>query len=364
MHHPEDTSVPRSALRARRGVVTHGRRRRATTRALLAGAVLVAVTSAVNVGGARAIDDARTVPATVTEPTTSPPPSTTTTTTTTTTGSAPGPPYSVDDETITLFDPSRATPSRGDVPGHAGRQLVTVIRRPAGLSGPLPLVVFGHGWNSNPTVYESLLDAWAAAGYLVAAPTFPDSTDTLPGPPVSDYPEQARDISFVITSLLSGRAGPVDPTRIAVAGHSDGGTDVALMALDLADVDPRVRAYLSLSGEIPAGVPGPWTARTDGALFVAVGTDDEFGLLPRAVQVFDTAEVAPKVLLTVEGGDHLGMYVGTSAQAAAVRAETVRFLDAALGPGGATSGQLVRSLEPTGDPSLVVTTSCAGAPSC
>ncbi len=232
--------------------------------------------------------------------------------------------------------------------------LVTDIRRPMGPTGPLPLVVFAHGWNSNPTVYETLLDSWAAAGYLVAAPVLPDSTDLLPGTPVSNYPEQALDLSFVITSLLGGRAGPVDPTRIAVAGHSDGGTDVALLALNPAYADPRVRAFLSLSGEIPAGVPGPWGVATPGSLLVAVGTEDQYGLLPRATQVFDTATMTGKVLLTVTGGDHLEMYTGTSPEAVALRAETVRFLNEALRPTGASSMQLVAALEPPGDASIVV----------
>jgi hypothetical protein len=178
-----------------------------------------------------------------------------TTTTTTTTTPVPAPPYPIEDETITLFDPTRDTPARGDAPATSGRLLVTDIRRPIGPTGPLPLVVFAHGWNSNPTVYETLLDAWAAAGYLVAAPVFPDSANTLPGSPVSNYPEQAFDLSFIITSLLGGRAGPVDPTRIAVAGHSDGGTDVALLALNPAySRSPGEGLPVSVRGD-PGGSP-------------------------------------------------------------------------------------------------------------
>lgn len=273
---------------------------------------------------------------------------------------APQPPYAVQDATISLEDPSRFTPARGDVPGHAGRVLTTIIRRPVGAAGPLPVVVFAHGWNSNPMIYEPLLDAWAAAGYLVAAPTFPDSANTLPGTPVSNYPEQARDISFVITSLLAGGAGPVDPTRIAVAGHSDGGTDVALLALNPGYADPRVRAYLSLSPEIPTGVAGSWDAPTTGALLVGVGTRDEYGLLPRSTQVFDTARVAAKVLLTVAGGDHLGIFVDSSPEAMAVRDETVRFLNAALNGQGATSAALASALVPPGNPAIAVTAGPGG----
>jgi fermentation-respiration switch protein FrsA (DUF1100 family) len=273
---------------------------------------------------------------------------------------APQPPYAVQDASISLEDPSRDTPARGDVPGHAGRLLTTIVRRPVGVPGPLPLVVFAHGWNSNPAVYATLLDTWAAAGYLVAAPIFPDSANTLPGTPVSNYPEQARDISFVITSLLAGQAGPVDPTRIAVAGHSDGGTDVALMALNPAYADLRVRAYLSLSSEIPSGVAGPWGTPTTGALLVAVGTRDEYGLLPQSTQVFDTARVTAKVLLTVAGGDHLEIFVDSSPEAVAVREETVRFLNVALGVRSVTSAALATALDPPGNPAIAVTAGPAG----
>jgi pimeloyl-ACP methyl ester carboxylesterase len=275
--------------------------------------------------------------------------------TTTTTATIPQPPYVVQDETVTLFDPRRITPPRGSVAGHSGRQLITIIRRPIGVPGPRPLIVFAHGWNSNPMVYESLLDTWAEAGFIVAAPMFPDSTNTLPGTPVSDYPEQAQDISFVISSLLGGMAGPIDPTRIAVAGHSDGGTDVALMALNPRYSDPRVRAYISLSGEIPDGISGPWGTPVAGALLVAVGTADEYGLLSRSLQVFQTAPM-PKALLTLAGGDHLTTFIGDSAAEAAMRTETDRFLDAVFSSPTITSSQLQAALLPTGDAAIALRT--------
>lgn len=272
-----------------------------------------------------------------------------------TTTTVPNPPFQIQDATITLTDPSRSTPARGDVPGHPGRTLVTIIRRPVGAPGPLPLVVFAHGWNSNPSVYEVLLDTWAAAGFLVAAPIFPDSTDTLPGSPVSNYPEQARDISFVITSLLDGIEGRVDPSRLAVAGHSDGGTDIALLALNPQYADPRVRAYVSLSGEIPNGVSGPWGVPTSGALLVAVGTADQYGLLGPATQIYQTADM-PKALLTVAGGDHLTTFIGTSAAEQAMRAETIRFLNAALSSPSPSSAELQSALSPTSDPAISLET--------
>jgi pimeloyl-ACP methyl ester carboxylesterase len=330
------------------------------TRAGVGATAVAIVILGVNAAGIGTINARDAVSAGVSKPTTTttplPSPSTTGTSSTTSTAPPiPTPPYGVEDQAITLVDPSRGTPARGGVPAHPGRVLTTVVRRPIGVPGPLPLVVFAHGWNSNPGVYAPLLDAWAAAGYLVAAPTFPDSANTLPGSPVSDYPEQARDLSFVITTLLAGGAGPVDPARIAVAGHSDGGTDIALLALNPAYADRRVRAYLSLSGEIPSDIPGPWNAPTSGALLVAVGTEDEYGLFPRATDEFEAADMRPKVLLTVAGGDHLGTFVGASPQSAAVRTETVHFLDVALGPIDPSPAQLTRALDAPGDPSISVT---------
>jgi poly(3-hydroxybutyrate) depolymerase len=272
-----------------------------------------------------------------------------------TTTTAPRPPYMVQDETITLTDPNRNTPARGTVPGHSGRVLLTVIRRPVGLSGPRPLVVFAHGWNSNPMVYEPLLDTWAEAGYIVAAPTFPDSANTLPGDPVSNYPDQALDMSFVISSLLRGIAGPIDRGRIAVAGHSDGGADVALMALNPHYADSRVRAYLSLSGQIPSDVAGPWGMPSPAALFVAVGTADQYGLLGPATQVFQTAQM-PKVLLTLAGGDHLTTFIGDTAAEVAMRNETARFLEEVFSSPTTTPAQLQAALIPTGDPGIALRT--------
>jgi predicted dienelactone hydrolase len=188
----------------------------------------------------------------------------------------------------------------------------------------------------------------------VAAPVFPDSTNEYPGSPISDYADQALDISFVITSLLHSTTVLVDPTRIAVAGHSDGGTDVALLALDPAYTDPRVHAYLSLSGEPPSGVAPYTVSPVHAPLLVAVGSADEYGLYPRATQIFDTAEVPAKVMVVEQGGDHLGSFVGATAPAAAMREATTRFLGLALAPGAPTTAALVAALQAPAFPGLSV----------
>jgi predicted dienelactone hydrolase len=254
------------------------------------------------------------------------------------------PPYAVKTSTVRLFDPSRTTPARGTVPVAQGRLLVTDVSVPIGASGPRPLVVFAHGWNSDPGVYASLLQGWAAAGFVVAAPVFPDSTDLYPGTPVSDYSDQALDISFVISSLLHDTAVPIDPTRIAVTGHSDGGTDVALMALDPAYADSRVRAYVCMSGEMPSGVAPYSVGSTKAPDLFAVGSDDEYGLYPLTTQVFQSVQAPAKAMLVEPGGAHLGSFIDMTPAAAAMREAETQFLELALEPQSPSSAAVAAAL--------------------
>jgi poly(3-hydroxybutyrate) depolymerase len=271
-----------------------------------------------------------------------------------------GPPFNVLPDSLRLDDPTRPTPARGSVPATSGRVLETELFVPSGAPGPLPLVVFAHGWNSDPGQYVVLLRQWAAAGFLVAAPVFPDSTDLAQGSPVSDYSEQAQDISFVITWLLDNRVvtadGPlqVDSSRIAVAGHSDGGTDVALMAMDAAYADARVKAYVCLSGEMPTGVETFTPAQSGAAFLAAVGSNDEYGLLPRTTAVFDEAATSSKALVVEEGGDHLGSFLDATTDAAAMREETTRFMELALEPQAPSTADVLSALQPVGSPALTI----------
>ena len=120
-------------------------------------------------------------------------------------------PYGVGVRTETLVDLSRPTDAKSGEPAKTSRTLVTSIYYPSSSSegpvanegaasatreGGFPLVVFAPGNGSSPAFYAVLLQAWAAAGYVVAAPTFPLSSTMLPGAG-ADYVNQPRDISFV-----------------------------------------------------------------------------------------------------------------------------------------------------------------------
>ena len=150
--------------------------------------------------------------------------------------------------------PALGSPAATDVPNAP----------PAAANGPFPLIVFAHGFAVTPATYARLLQSWAHAGYVVAAPVFPLSNAHAPGgPDESDIVNQPRDMSFVISRLLeSGGAAPgplaglIEPNRIAVAGQSDGGETALAVAYSRRFRDPRVTAAVILSGAEISGIGG------------------------------------------------------------------------------------------------------------
>jgi predicted dienelactone hydrolase len=101
------------------------------------------------------------------------------------------------------------------------RPVTTYVRVPLSGTGPWPLVVFGHGYAVTPGIYGRLLQAWARAGYVVAAPLFPlGNRYAAGGPDESDIVNQPRDMSFVISQLLAANASPAVPRRAhRCSGH-------------------------------------------------------------------------------------------------------------------------------------------------
>ena len=225
-----------------------------------------------------------------------------------------------DTRTITLPDGRR-------VP----RKLETIVRYPS-TGGSHPLVVFAHGFALTPARYARLLGAWAAAGYVVAAPVFPLTSTNAPGGPTEiDLINQPRDMSFVITRLLalSRRStsvldGEIDPARIAVAGQSDGGVTALAAAYDSRYRDRRVRAALILSGARLGGM-GPFPERGPPLLAVQ-GTADALNA-PGTTATFFGLTARPKFLLWLLGASHLPPYTYQQPQLGIVERATIAFLD-------------------------------------
>jgi dienelactone hydrolase len=239
-------------------------------------------------------------------------------------------------------------PGGGTVP----RTLVTYVRYPAlgpatgrdlpGAAaargaGPFPLVVFGHGFAVTPTPYARLLRAWAAAGYVVAAPVFPLANANAPGAPnESDLRNQPADMRLVISrvpSAASASSGPlsglVAPGKISVAGQSDGGDTALAVAYDPRYRDPRVRAAIILSGaEIP-GIGSSQLAAAGPSMLATQGAADTINV-PSATRAFYDAAAAPKYLLRLLGASHLPPappYTSQEPQLAVVERVTIAFLD-------------------------------------
>jgi predicted dienelactone hydrolase len=225
-------------------------------------------------------------PAAVTSTSTS-----TATTTVTVSARPPGPPFAVAQRTVTFVDHSRTVRFPGRAP--APRRLVTIVRYPAGASGPFPLIVFGHGFAVTPRPYAALLEAWARAGYVVAAPVFPLENARAPGGPnESDLVNQPRDMSFVISAMLGAGsfAGLLDRHAIAVSGQSDGGETALAVAYDRLFVDRRVRAAAILSGAKIPGVGGFDFPAPSPPLLATQGTADTINPPAFTHAFFDAAE--------------------------------------------------------------------------
>jgi pimeloyl-ACP methyl ester carboxylesterase len=206
------------------------------------------------------------------------------------------------------------------------RTLVTYVRYPRSGSGPFPLVVFVHGFALAPGTYVRLLDAWARAGYVVAAPLFPVEGAGAPGgPSESDLLNEPGDVAFVITKLLSGPVRTlIDRSRIAVAGHSDGGVAALAAAYATRLLDPRIDAAIVLSGAQPPGVRFDYaTARP---LLAVQGTADPING-PANTRAFFALAHRPKFLLSLIGASHLPPYTSDGRQLGVVERATIAFLD-------------------------------------
>jgi dienelactone hydrolase len=249
--------------------------------------------------------------------------------------------------TILFVDHSRRIRYPGFAP--QPRPVLTVIRYPiAGPvtatdvrnapplhpSGGFPLLVFGHGFAVTPRPYARLLQAWARAGYVVAAPIFPLENAKAPGGPnESDLVNQPRDLRFVITRMLAASgdshsplAGTIADRRIAVSGQSDGGETALAAAYDRHFLDRRVRAAVILSGAVIPGVGGFTFPAPSPPLLAVQGTADTINQ-PRFTRQFFAVAPRPKFLLWLLGAPHLPPYTDEQPQLTIVERATIAFLD-------------------------------------
>ena len=234
-----------------------------------------------------------------------------------------GPTFAVGTRTETFVDPRRPTMANRTFAGSPTRTLPTLILYPArGKPGPsnlpgatpasgrFPLILFSHGIDSDGPTYEPLIRQWAAAGFVVAAPTFPLSNHHTPGgATVTDYPNQPGDVSFVITSVLALNRDPhrhfhnvVDPSKIAAVGHSLGAITTLGASVNSCCADRRIRAAVSIEGtEVPFN--GTFFTGPVVPLLLFHGDADATVPYSSSQRLFADAPT-PKYFVTLHGAPH------------------------------------------------------------
>ena len=175
--------------------------------------------------------------------------------------------------TITTFvepfvDTSRPTqPSTDGAPASEVRALPTTVYLPSG-TGRGPLVVFSHGLGGSPEKFTRLHTAWAEAGYVVAAPSFPLTNDSNPNrnSEAADLVNQPADVSFVLDQLLAADQDPasplfarIDTNHLGAAGLSLGGATTYGVIFNDCCADQRFSAAMVMAGAALIATPSDYT---------------------------------------------------------------------------------------------------------
>ena len=306
------------------------RRCRTPVRALAAIAVLGGLTAAAAACGGGGDSSASSTTPSTTAPVavTGPPPSVGLPPTT---APAVGRRYAVGVRTDTYVDPSRPTAAVDRYAGAPDRTFPVTVWYPATgepggdpvvdaapdrSGGPYPLVLFSHGYAVTPDFYEALLARWAAAGYVVAAPTYPLLSGEPAGPSHADYGKVFADNRFVLGKVLADvgtttgahpLAGMVDPARVAAAGQSDG--EVAAFGVGFLECcrDPRVKAVIAMAGNL-GNINNPVQSGNGVPILHLMGEADELQPYAGAIAWDRDNLTAPRWIVTLVGGTHAPPY--------------------------------------------------------
>lgn len=255
------------------------------------------------------------------------------TSTPTTAGRPAGRPYPVGRTELTVVEGSRQLPTTVRYPATASGPSAPAVRA----GGPFPLIVFSQGFDISAEAYAALLEHWAAAGYVVADPTYP-ATDpgAAGGVDENDIVNHPADLSAVITAVLrAGSAstgvlsGVPDASSVGIAGHSDGGDVTDAVAANSCCRVATVRAAEVLSGAELASFGGSYDAPGALPVLVAQGSSDPINFPACSEQIYDAAGPARYYLDLLGAGHHApymaaGPYQAPPARAAAYQSVVTR----------------------------------------
>ncbi|WP_174529355.1 alpha/beta hydrolase family protein, partial [Micromonospora maritima] len=176
-------------------------------------------------------------------------------------------------------------------------------------AGRFPVVVFSHGLRSLPALHAQLTTRWAAAGFVVAAPTYPRTNLRARGFTRDDVRNQPADAWRLVRHLVRLGARPGDPLgahlavdRFAAAGHSAGGhTTLGMFA---AGHPSPVRAGIVIAG----GRPVVGLVRPLAPMLFVHGAADR--VVPESIGRAAYARcLGPAAFLSLPGQGH-GEYLG------------------------------------------------------
>jgi dienelactone hydrolase len=269
-----------------------------------------------------------------------------------------GPGASVQTVQVTFVDHSRGTDATVSAPAQDQRVLATTITYPVGIKGRVPLIVLGHGNSGNPNKFTQLMGAWAAAGYVVAAPLFPLTSNMTPGlGHPGDVSNQPADVTFVINQVLEMSrpkaggplAGLVDKRHIGVAGLSLGGSTVYGLIANTCCRDKRIDAAVLMSSYRVQFTGSKETWPHVPALMLQSDADPRFPIIAEAYPLLAT----PKWFVTLHGSSHSGPFENSTDPAhAAVPAITIAFWDRYLKGQKAAQTRLVDAVKAYGQADL------------
>lgn len=199
------------------------------------------------------------------------------------------------------------------------------------------VIVFSHGWNSDPARYHRIIDAWTAQGFTVVAPLHLDS---LLHPRHAEADERSAFITRIVDlAVVRGHVQASHPGKpLIAAGHSFGSLN-ALMSADATTLagpqgDPAIKAVVALSspGLIPGVVSPAAFATVSTPVLMVTGDAD---LVPGFVTdprdhraAFEASPAGDKMLITVAGGDHSLVGNAQADDFALIAATTIDFMRA------------------------------------
>ena len=228
-----------------------------------------------------------------------------------------------------IYYPAEGTPTNSPTPNAP----------PNTKDAPYPLILFSHGLGARGVAYANVLNAWASAGYVVAAPDYPLSNTDAPGGAefgarhrrheeptcrrhVRDQPgHQAQ----------QAEAGPRRDRRRQAhrrIGHSLGGITTYGLAYSGCCSDKRIRAAIPMSGIIGV-VEGPESYFQGAATPLLAVHGNADGTVPYAADMNGFAKAkTPKYFLTFLGAGHVTPFLGgDNASAMALKQSTIDFFN-------------------------------------